>query len=107
MRVRRHRRVRRADRHPGDGVGRRRGRPHGADPAYKILKHLDYSGPGKASLRAGYDDRARDKGVITMYCEGVVRCPNWVSTTWPRRTSDRRPRPRTRTSARTPPWRSD
>ncbi|WP_254667200.1 hypothetical protein [Streptomyces sp. SolWspMP-sol7th] len=98
--------MRRADRHPGDGVGRRRGRPHGADPAYKILKHLDYSGPGKASLRAGYDDRARDKGVITMYCEGVVRCPNWVSTTWPRRTSDRRPRPRTRTSARTPPWRS-
>ncbi|MFJ4697679.1 hypothetical protein ACIP5N_05865 [Streptomyces sp. NPDC088768] len=47
-----------------------------ADPAYKILKHLDYSGPGKASLRAGYYDRARDKGVITMYCEGVVRCPN-------------------------------
>ncbi|MFJ4439750.1 hypothetical protein [Streptomyces sp. NPDC088923] len=127
------------------------------DPAYKILKHLDYSGPGKASLRAGYYDRARDKGfgwnkvkkkhnitkysavefiakspnrdrvgktttyhltgyagkyrcrngvcklekqykmilsvnqkvlrdgqdkgVITMYCKGVVRCPNWVSTT--------------------------
>ncbi|SCE95294.1 MULTISPECIES: hypothetical protein [unclassified Streptomyces] len=47
-----------------------------ADPAYKILKHLDYSGPGKASLCAGYYDRARDKGVITMYCEGVVRCPN-------------------------------
>ncbi|MFD4755105.1 hypothetical protein [Streptomyces sp. NPDC058426] len=52
-----------------------------ADPAYKILKHLDHSGPGKASLRAGYYDRARDKGVITLYCEGAVRCPNWVSTT--------------------------
>ncbi|MFJ9723282.1 hypothetical protein ACIRP3_11080 [Streptomyces sp. NPDC101209] len=130
--------------------------PAAANPAYKILKHLDYSGPGKASLRVGYYDRARDKGfgwnkvkkkhnitkysaveyiakspnrnrvgntttyhmtgyagkyrcrngvctlvkqykmilsvnekvqrdgqdkgVITMYCVGVVRCPNWVST---------------------------
>lgn len=126
------------------------------NPAYKILKHLDYSGPGKASLRVGYYKRAEDKGfgwnkvkkkhnitkyaaveyiakspnrdrvgntttyhmtgyagkykctngrcrlvkqykmilsvnekvqrdghdkgVITMYCKGVVRCPNWVST---------------------------
>ncbi|MCZ4514002.1 hypothetical protein O3Q52_38885 [Streptomyces sp. ActVer] len=126
-----------------------------SNPAYKILKHLDYSGPGKASLRVGYYNRAedkgfgwnkvkkkhnitkyaaveyiakspnrdrvgntttyhmtgyagkyncnngtcrlvkqykmilsvnqkvqrdgQDKGVITMYCKGVVRCPNWVS----------------------------
>ncbi|MFE9992822.1 hypothetical protein ACFYRK_38930 [Streptomyces sp. NPDC005381] len=128
-----------------------------ANPAYRVLKHLDYSGPGKASLRVGYYNRAedkgfgwnkvkkkhnitkysaveyiakspfrnrlgnsttyhmtgyagkyrcrngvctlikqykmilsvnekiqrdgQDKGVITMYCVGVVRCPNWVSTT--------------------------
>ncbi|MGW3667429.1 hypothetical protein [Streptomyces sp. NPDC005141] len=128
-----------------------------ANPAYRVLKHLDYSGPGKASLRVGYYDRGQDKGfgwnkvkkkhnitkysaveyiakspnrnrvgntttyhmtgyagkyrcrngvctlvkqykmilsvnekvqrdgqdkgVITMYCVGVVRCPNWVSTT--------------------------
>ncbi|MEU4171797.1 hypothetical protein AB0F46_33565 [Streptomyces sp. NPDC026665] len=127
------------------------------NPAYRVLKHLDYSGPGKASLRVGYYDRThdkgfgwnkvkkkhnitkysaveyiakspnrnrvgnsttyhmtgyagkyrcrngvctlvkqykmilsvnekvqrdgQDKGVITMYCVGVVRCPNWVSTT--------------------------
>ncbi|MFE1440029.1 hypothetical protein [Streptomyces sp. NPDC058739] len=125
------------------------------NPAYRVLKHLDYSGPGKASLRVGYYDRDRDKGfgwnkvkkkhnitkysaveyvakspnrdrvgntttyhmtgyagkyecrngvcrlvkqykmilsvnekvqydgqdkgVITMYCVGTVRCPNWVS----------------------------
>jgi hypothetical protein len=125
------------------------------NPAYKVLKHLEYSGPGKASLRVGYYDAARDKGfgwnkvkkkhnitkysaveyiakspnrdrvgnsttyhmtgyagkyecrngvcrlvkqykmllsvnekkqydghdkgVITMYCVGTVRCPNWVS----------------------------
>lgn len=127
-----------------------------SNPAYRILKHLDYSGPGKASLRVGYYDRSadkgfgwnklkkkhnitkysaveyiakspnrervgntttyhmtgyagkyrcrngvctlvkqykmilsvnekiqrdnQDKGVITMYCKGVVWCPNWVST---------------------------
>ncbi|WP_409236542.1 hypothetical protein [Streptomyces sp. PA5.6] len=125
-----------------------------ADPAYRILKHLDYYGPGKASLRVGYyqlmvdrgfgwnkikkkhnitkygaveyiakspkreniggqsyrstgyagkyrcrngichlvsqkkmlltinDKKLRDgqdKGVINMYCKGVVVCPNWVS----------------------------
>jgi hypothetical protein len=125
-----------------------------ADPAYKILKHLDYSGPGKASLRLGYynagSDKGfgwtkvkkkhnitkysavefvaksptrehiggqsyrhtayagkyrcrdgvcrlvkqykvlltvnqkklrdgQDKGVITQYCKGIVRCPNWVT----------------------------
>ncbi|MEU9137773.1 hypothetical protein AB0D33_17710 [Streptomyces sp. NPDC048404] len=33
-----------------------------ANPAYRILKHLDYSGPGKASLRVGYYDRTHDKG---------------------------------------------
>lgn len=125
-----------------------------ADPAYKILKHLDYKGPGKASLRLGYynagSDKGfgwtkvkkkhnitkysaveyvakspnrdhiggqsyrhtayagkykctngvcrlvkqykvlltvnqkklrdgQDKGVITQYCKGIVRCPNWVT----------------------------
>ncbi|MFD4996630.1 hypothetical protein [Streptomyces buecherae] len=127
-----------------------------ADPAYKILKHLKYKGPGHASLRVGYYNSAKDKGfgwnklkkkhnitkygaveyvaqspnrdhiggqsyreiayagkykcrngvcklvkqykvqltvnekklrdgqdkgVITMYCTGVVKCPKWVSTT--------------------------
>jgi hypothetical protein len=33
-----------------------------ANPAYRVLKHLDYSGPGKASLRVGYYNRAEDKG---------------------------------------------
>lgn len=126
-----------------------------ADPAYKILKHLDYRGPGQASLRLGYyhastdkgfgwtkvknkhnitkysavefiaksptrehiggqsyretgyagkytcsrgvcklvkqykvlltvnEKKLRDnhdKGVITQYCVGITRCPNWVTT---------------------------
>ncbi|MGX1887251.1 hypothetical protein [Streptomyces sp. NPDC055287] len=125
-----------------------------ADPAYKILKHLEYRGPGRVSLRLGYYNAAadkgfgwtkvkkkhnitkysaveyiakspvrehiggqsyrhtgyagkykcrngvcqlvkqykvlmsanekklrddHDKGVITEYCEGIVRCPNWVT----------------------------
>jgi hypothetical protein len=29
---------------------------------YKILKHLDYSGPGKVSLRLGYYNAGNDKG---------------------------------------------
>ncbi|WP_158858056.1 hypothetical protein [Streptomyces sp. NRRL B-1347] len=33
-----------------------------ADPAYKILKHLEYSGPGKASLRVGYYQLITDRG---------------------------------------------
>lgn len=126
-----------------------------ADPAYKILKHLEYRGPGKVSLRLGYYNAAsdkgfgwtkvkkkhnitkysaveyiakspvrehiggqsyrhtgyagkyecrngvcrlvkqyevlmtanekklrddHDKGVITQYCVGITRCPNWVTT---------------------------
>ncbi|MFD7897909.1 hypothetical protein ACFV0C_37595 [Streptomyces sp. NPDC059568] len=126
-----------------------------ADPAYKILKQLDYRGPGRAALRLGYYTAAsdkgfgwtkvknkhnitkysaveyiakspnrrhiggqsyresgyagkyacgrgvcrlvkqykvlltvnekklrdgHDKGVITQYCVGIVRCPNWVTT---------------------------
>ncbi|MEV6319247.1 hypothetical protein [Streptomyces sp. NPDC051776] len=125
-----------------------------ADPTYKILKHLDYRGPGQASLRLGYYSSGadkgfgwtkvvrkhnitkyaaveyiakspkrdhvggqsyretgyagkykcrngvchlvkqykvlltvnqkklrdgQDKGVITQYCVGIVRCPNWVT----------------------------
>lgn len=58
------------------------------NPAYKILKHLDYSGPGKASLRVGYYDRAADKGFgwnkvkkkhnITKYSavEYIAKSPN-------------------------------
>lgn len=59
-----------------------------ANPAYKILKHLDYSGPGKASLRVGYYNSADDKGFgwnkvkrkhnITKYgaVEYVAKSPN-------------------------------
>ncbi|WP_405772195.1 hypothetical protein [Streptomyces sp. NBC_01538] len=58
------------------------------NPAYKILKHLEYSGPGKASLRVGYYDRAADKGFgwnkvkkkhnITKYSavEYIAKSPN-------------------------------
>jgi hypothetical protein len=59
-----------------------------ANSAYKILKHLDYSGPGKASLRVGYYNRAEDKGFgwnkvkrkhnITKYgaVEYIAKSPN-------------------------------
>lgn len=59
-----------------------------ADPAYKILKHLKYKGPGHASLRVGYYNSGQDKGFgwnklkkkhnITKYgaVEYVAQSPN-------------------------------
>ncbi|MBH1937262.1 hypothetical protein I5Q34_23835 [Streptomyces sp. AV19] len=59
-----------------------------AAPTYKILKHLDYRGPGKASLRLGYYNASTDKGFgwtkvkkkhnITKYSavEYIAKSPN-------------------------------